>query len=172
MISPPEFAHPQFLILLASLPLLLAGQRRSLARFTGPQRTVCTVVRGLLSIAIILALAGVRALTPSSQVSVIFAIDGSASLSPEAARAAREFTGAALRSSRHGDTAGVIGFGRKATVWQPPVGELVLSGWPAVADGLASDLGGALDFAGALFPAGQSRRVACVQHGGYAQDDH
>ena len=160
-----EFAHPWFLVLLASLPLLALGQRRSFAGFTRMQRIVCFAMRGVILTLIALALCGVRALLPSSQVSVIFAVDASASISPEGARAAREFANAALRSQHAGDTAGVVGFARDAVVWQPPLEKAALADWPPIPDATASDIGHALAFSSALFPADQSRRVVLLSDG-------
>ena len=129
MIHSVEFASPWFLALLAVLLLLPLFLRRSLAGFGRAQRIVCTLVRALLLVLVILALAGVRALMPSSEVSVVFAVDGSASISPEAARAAREFVADALRSQRSGDTAGVVGFAKGAEVWQQPAEHAALAEW-------------------------------------------
>ena len=81
----------------------------------------------------VLALAGVRALLPSSDVAVIFAVDVSASISPEATKAAREFVGGALRAQRGGEHAGVVGFGKDAEVWQSPAEHAALADWPPVA---------------------------------------
>ncbi len=165
MSAPVEFASPWFLVLLAAPVLLPAFLRSSLAGFTRAQRIVCTFVRALLLALVILALAGMRALLPSSMVSVIFAVDGSAGISPEAARAARVFAVEALRLQRSGDTAGVVGFAREARVWQAP-GETVPPGeWPTLLDVKATDIGHALDFASALFPADQTRRVVLLSDG-------
>ena len=160
-----EFSDPWFLTLLALLALLPVFLRRSLAGFTRVQRIVCTLVRMMLLALVILALSGVRMLLPSSEISVIFAVDDSASISPEAARAAREFVATALHSQHSGDTAGVVGFARDAHVWQAPRETATLAEWPALADAKATDTGHALDFSSALFPADQSRRVVLLSDG-------
>ena len=177
-----EFANPWFLALLAVLVLLPLALRRSLAGFSRAQRIVCMLARALLLVLVILALAGVRALLPASEVSVIFAVDGSASISPEAARAAREFVGSALHAQRSADSAGVVGFGKDSEVWQSPAENAVLAEWPPVAADVrrradpmresdrlltssATDIGHALDFSSALFPADQSRRVVLLSDG-------
>ncbi|MEI7822502.1 MAG: DUF58 domain-containing protein [Verrucomicrobiota bacterium] len=140
----------------------------------------------------VLALAGVRVLLPSSDVAVIFAVDASASISPEAAKAARKFVGGVLRAQRGGEHAGVVGFGKDAEVWQSPAEHAAFADWPPVAaDGrrradlfnpqssigspqskgarllpsAATDIGRALDFSSALFPADQSRRVVLLSDG-------
>jgi uncharacterized membrane protein len=159
------FANPWCLILLAAIVVLPLVLRRSLAGFGRAQRNTCMAVRAFLLALIALALAGVRVLLPSSEISVIIAVDGSASISPEAAQAAREFAAHALRSQHGGDTAGVTGFGRQAHVWEAPREDAALGKWPPVADAKATDIGHALDFSSALFPADQSRRVVLVSDG-------
>ncbi len=160
-----EFANPWFLALLAVLLLLPVFLRRSLANFSRAQRVVCTLLRALQVALVILALAGMRAMLPSSEVSVIFTVDASASISPESAKAARDFVAGALRSQHSGDTAGVVGFARDAQVWQAPREAAALAEWPALADAKATDIGRALDFSSALFPADQSRRVVLLSDG-------
>lgn len=160
-----ESSQPWFLLTLLALPLLLLGQRRSLADFTPAQRRICLAVRALILMLLALTLAGVRTLFPSSELGVLFVVDGSASVSPEAAKAARDFVGAALPAQRAGDQAGVVGFGRNAEVWQPPMGNAAPLEWPALRDAKASDVGVALDFASALFAADQSQRVVLLSDG-------
>ncbi len=160
-----EIAQPWLLLTLLALPLLLLGQRRSLADFTPSQRRTCLAVRALILSLIALAMAGVRALLPSSELGVLFIVDGSASISPEAAKTARDFVSAALSSQRTGDQTGVVGFGKSTEVWQPPIENAVRLEWPPLHDAKASDIGGAIDFASALFAADQSPRVVLLSDG-------
>jgi Ca-activated chloride channel family protein len=160
-----EVSQPWLLLTLLALPLLLLGQRRSLADFTPSQRCTCLAVRALILSLIALAMAGARALLPSSELGVLFVVDGSASISPEAAKTARDFASAALSSQRTGDQAGVVGFGKGTEVWQPPLENAVRLEWPPLHEAKASDIGGALDFASALFAANQSQRVVLMSDG-------
>ena len=159
------FSNPWCLALLAAIALLPVILRRSLAGFGRAQRKACTIVRALLLALIALALAGVRVLLPSSEVSIIFAVDGSASISPEATQAAREFAALSLQFQQRGDTAGVTGFGRRAVVWGSPKEASTLGEWPPLGDAKGTDIGHALDFSSALFPADQSRRVVLISDG-------
>ena len=160
-----EIFHPWLLLTLLALPLLLLGQRRSLADFTPSQRRVCLAVRALILSLIALAMAGVRALLPSSELGVLFVVDGSSSISPEAAKAARDFVSAALPAQRTGDQIGVVGFGHNAEVWQPPMENAAMMEWPTLRDAKASDVGNALDFSSALFAADHSQRVVLLSDG-------
>jgi hypothetical protein len=132
MIQSIECAHPWFFALLAVLLLLPLALRHSLVGFSRAQRVTCMFVRALLLALVVLGLAGVRALLPSSDVGVIFAVDASASVSPEAAKAAREFVIAAMHARHGGDSAGILGFAKGAEVWQHPMEHAASAEWPSV----------------------------------------
>ena len=160
-----EISRPWMLVLLFALPMLWLGMRRSIAGWSAAQRRVCSVVRVLMLTLIVLALAGLRMLRPSWETSVLFVVDGSASISPEAAAAAREFVAKSLASKARGDTAGVVGFSESAMLWQPPIDDAQLAEWPVLENRKATDIGAALSFASALFPADQARRIVLLSDG-------
>ena len=160
-----EIARPWMFGLLLALPFLWLGMRRSLADWTPAQRRVCLAVRILLLASIVLALAGLRITRPSSETAVMFVIDGSASISPEAGKSARDFVANALAAKGAGDTAGIVGFAEQSTLVQPPVEYPQPGEWPAPSNRKGTDIGGALDFASALFPAGQARRIVLLSDG-------
>ena len=160
-----DFARPGFLALFAVLLFVPPALRRSLAGFGRGQRVVCTAVRLLLLACLVLALAGIRALLPSREIGVIFAVDASASISPEAAEAARGFVTSALRFRTGGDSAGVTGFAREVVVWSPPGRETPASEWNAPTRVDASDIARALGFSGALLPGGRTRRIVLLSDG-------
>ena len=163
---PMEFTHPLFLTLLLALPLLLLAMRRSLADLTPAQRRVCLALRALILALLVLALAGLRLLLPSRDLAVLFAVDDSASLSPAARAAAREFVGVSLAHASGGDSVGVVGFARHAELWQPPVEHARLAEqWPAFADRKGTDIGRALEFTSAIFPAGKTKRLVLLTDG-------
>jgi Ca-activated chloride channel family protein len=161
-----QFAHPWFLALALIVILLVWAQHRSLADMTPTQRRACFAVRTLLLLLLILALAGLRWLVPSRELAVIFAVDHSASISTEAQQQAREFIAASVAAKSSGDSAGIIGFAEKATLWQAPAAQFQLADkWPELAERKGTDIGGALDFASAIFPAGKARRIVLLTDG-------
>jgi len=160
-----ELARPWFLLALLALPLLALGSRRSLADFTAAQRWACFFLRSVILLLLVLSLAGLSALLPTSEMGVLFVVDGSASISPEAAKQAREFVAAALPAQRAGDSAGVVGFAQAAEIWQPPTERAPLGDWPPLKEAKGSDIGAALELSSALFPAGQARRVVLLSDG-------
>lgn len=162
-----ELAHPWFLALVPAAALALwLGQRRSLAEMSRAQRRTCTALRLLILLLLTLALAGLRALIPSREVAVLFALDDSASISVPAQKEARDFISASLAAQGSRDSAGIIGFARGAEVWLPPAARArPPAEWPTLADRTASDLGRALDFASAALPAQGTRRIVLLSDG-------
>ncbi len=164
-----ELAHPRFLALaLVCVPLLVWAMRWSLAEMTPTQRRVCLAARAQLLLCIVLALAGVRVLRRGDDLGVLFVVDDSASISPEARAEARKYVETSLRSRRPDDVAGVVGFATKAAVWQPPVESSQLAAaWPeSPADTQqGTDIGSALNFAASLLPPEKARRVILLTDG-------
>ena len=161
-----EFAHPWFLALGALLLLLPLFAHRSLADLTPAQRRTCSILRAVILLLLIGALAAPRWLLPSRELAVLFAIDDSASISPGAREEARTFVTAALAESSSSDTVGVLGFARETALWQPPTTALKLDAqWPELPERKATSLASAMDFASAIFPAGQTRRLVLLTDG-------
>ena len=160
-----ELAHPWFLALGALILLLPLLARRSIAGLTPAQRRVCFVLRVIILLLLIGALAGPRWLLPSRELAVLFAVDDSASLSPAARQEARDFVAAAAEASGGGDTLGVVGFAKEAALWQPPTAPLKIAAWPALPDRKSTAIASALDFASAIFPAGKTRRLVLLSDG-------
>lgn len=160
-----ELAQPWFLLLIAALPLLARGQRRSLAAFTPAQRRTCFLLRSLILVLLTLAITGVRALLPSSGVSVLFVVDRSASISPVAQAGARKFIEDAMPARGLADSTGIVAFAASPVVVQTPSKNPPPFGAPAMDNANATDIGAALDFSSALFPAGTSRRIVLLSDG-------
>lgn len=162
-----EFAHPWYLLLLALIvPLLWFALRGSIAGLSPGQQRLCFALRLLILALLVCALAGLRVLLPSSQVSTIFAVDDSASISESAANEARQWVEQSLGAQRRHDLAGVVGFGRQSKVWLPPAQKTTApKEWPVQRDATESHFGNALTFASALLPAEGARRLVLLSDG-------
>jgi hypothetical protein len=162
-----ELAHPLFLIL--GLPLAVwlwwwAG--RSLADLKPAGRRISAVVRGLMLLLVLLALAGVQMLLPGRKVGVLFVVDGSASVSTEARGAATSFIAAALGAKPADALAGVVGFASDAELWVPASASVPLpTTWPTLEKATGTNTARALDFAAALLPADSHRRLILLSDG-------
>ena len=167
-----EFAHPAFLALLPAVPLwLVLAMRGSLAEMMPAQRRVCLALRTLILSMLALALAGARLHTRSGRLTVLFVTDESASVSPDAKKSARDFISASLLGQTPGDTAGVISFARDAAIRQQPAEHLRLAEKsPELAARDATDIGGALSFASAIFPPDAAKRIVLLTDGNDTRD--
>ena len=161
-----ELAHPGFLFLALVAIFLLWAQRKSLADMTRTQGRVCFALRLIILLLLALAICGVRWLLPSHELSVLFAVDDSASISEQERMEAREFVKESLGQQRAGDSAGVLGFASKPELWQPPAANLDLAKvWPSVSNRQATDIGQALSFASAIFSAAKTKRLVLLTDG-------
>ncbi len=155
------FARPHFLWWLLLVPLLLWPLRHSLARMTPPQRRVCFWMRVLLLLLLILALAGLRLPWESDRLSVVFAIDRSASITPEAQAQARAYVSEALRHQRRGDHAALLGFAGDAGLLPKDPAEA----WSEPQQPNATDPAQAIALARALFVEGHRPRLVLLSDG-------
>src|SRR5947207_2619031 len=91
-----ELTHPVRLVCLAAVPVLLYYFYRSLVDFPRWQRSVSLAVRTLIVVLLVLALAGLTLLRPTTEQFVVFAVDRSTSVGEESSRAADKFLDEAL----------------------------------------------------------------------------
>ena len=166
-----EVSHPwSFLLLALCAPLLWFAQRHSLADLNPASRRLCLITRAIVLGLLVLALAGINFLLPSRRVAVMFAIDHSASVSPEARAEADRYISESLRAAG-GNHAGVAGFAGTASLWIPPASAPTLpASWPAVHSPSATDTARALEFAAALLPAEMHRRIVLLSDGNDTSD--
>src|SRR5205085_1797197 len=78
-----EFTNPWALVLLALIPLAVYFARHSLANLSRRRGQASLVVRVIMLLLAVLALAGLRVRTSSRDVAVLFVVDVSASVAQE-----------------------------------------------------------------------------------------
>jgi len=105
-----EFARPYALLLLLAVPVAYWAYRRSLVDLSRFQRRVGLVVRTLMLVLLVLALAGVRLVSHSKRLAVVFLLDGSQSVAEESFRAGESFVREAMRARRVGQRVSVVTF--------------------------------------------------------------
>ena len=154
-------ARPWFLGLLALVPLLGLALKHSLAGLQPARRRACLAVRATLLVLLVLALAGLRFPWRSHEVAAVFAFDRSASITPKAERAGREFIEKSIRSRGRGDEAVVLGFAKDVAAIPEPENPA----WPVQPDRDGTDLSKALAFSAAVFPEGKTKRLVLLSDG-------
>ena len=157
-------ARPSYLLLLFLLPLLWVGLRYSLARMSEPQRRWSTLLRAAILSLLVLALAGLRIPWVNHDLTVVFAIDRSASITPEAEKAGLEWVRKAIQAKRFGDETALIGFAETGMALPPPPAK-ENEAWPEQPNRNATDVGKALQFASAVADDGKQRRLVLLSDG-------
>lgn len=157
-------ARPSFLLLLALLPLLWIALKHSLARMTPQQQRWSVILRVAILSLLVLALAGLRLPWESRDLAVVFAIDRSASVTPEAEKAGLAFIHEALKSKRQGDETAFVGFAETGIALPAPSTEKP-EPWPAQPKKNATDIGKALTFSSAIADDGKQRRIVLLSDG-------
>jgi Ca-activated chloride channel family protein len=160
---------PHYLLLLLSIPLVVWLFWRSTSHLSPFRRGLVLAFRVLMIALVGLSLSGLSIENPTEQVNVIFALDVSDSVSADKREQALGFVQRAFKQMKKGDQAGLIVFGRDASV------EVALQPAPEVTKlastvtTQATDIGHALEVAMAQFPAAGKKRVVLLTDGNETQ---
>jgi uncharacterized membrane protein len=166
------FDKPWYLLLLGILPLLWLFSYRSLAGLGNVRRGFAIALRSIVLLLLVLALAEIQLLRTSEKVTVIYLLDQSESIPIDKREAMRDYVIREVREHRdktRADRAGVIVFGRNASIEIPPFDDdiIALSGLETYLD-LRTDgtnLSAALKLAQASFTEDSSKRIVIVTDG-------
>lgn len=166
------FDKPWYLLALLLLPLLWIFSFRSLAGLGRARRVVALSLRTAVLAIFVLALAEIQLLWTSERLAVVYVLDQSLSIPEEQRRAMREYVSKEVRQHRkreHDDLAGVIVFGRDASIEVAPFDDDI---HPAAQfESLfqvprdATNLAAALKLANAAFPENVAKRIVIVTDG-------
>ena len=165
---PFDFASPWYLLLLALSPLIYLWWRQSLAGLSPARRKASLVVRGIVVLLLVLALAELRWVQVNRRLAVFFVIDRSESIPAEQREAARQYVIEASRSldPARDDLAGVVAFGRTAGIEISPKPEpLDLQSFVTLIEPDATDMASAIRLASAAFPEGAGKRIVILSDG-------
>jgi hypothetical protein len=118
-----SFDKPLWLLGLLLLPLLWWFSFRSLAGLGQLRRIAALGLRTIVLAIFVLALAEIQLQWVSERLAVVFVLDQSLSIPEEQRRAMRDYVAREVRTHRkreHDDMAGVVVFGRDASIEVPP----------------------------------------------------
>jgi uncharacterized membrane protein/Mg-chelatase subunit ChlD len=166
-----SFIFPTFLwLLLLLLPLwaaaLLVPRRLSFARFWSS-----LLLRTLVLLGLILALAGAQLVYPVGTVTTVFLLDGSDSVSLSQRSRAETFVQQALERMPNEDRAALVVFGQHALVERPPSGDRALGQVAAQPGGGATNVEEAVQLGLALLPNEGHKRLVLLSDGGENSGD-
>ncbi|NJL06282.1 MAG: VWA domain-containing protein, partial [Chloroflexaceae bacterium] len=169
--------YPAALVLLLLIPLLwwftlsaahLAAPRRERARPAPRSRALLysrLMLRSAIILALVLALAGLRITRPVDQLTAVFLIDGSDSISPAQRQQALDYINATLETRRDNDQAAVIVFGENALVEWAPSALARLDALASTPLASRTNLAEAIQLGLALFPADTQKRLVLLSDG-------
>ncbi|HEY0735512.1 MAG TPA: VWA domain-containing protein [Herpetosiphonaceae bacterium] len=161
-----SFIYPNLLWLLLLIgPLLalalLAPRRLPVVRFWSS-----IVLRLLLFVLLVGALAGTQVVRRVDELTTVFLVDSSDSVSPEDRTRAEAFIQSALATMREGDKAAIVAFGENALVERAPSTEQALRRLQSVPVTTRTNIGEAINLGLALLPADTQKRLVLLSDGG------
>jgi uncharacterized membrane protein len=161
-----SFSRPLYLLLLPAAGALLwwAG-RASYADLTGGRRWVAWVLRSVIVLALLFALAGAQLVRQSKELLVVFALDGSVSVPPEERARALKLVQSALAHKRADQRGALVVFGREAMVESenlPRDAALQVASRPSPGH---TDISAALRLALGLIPPEAAGRIVLLSDG-------
>ncbi len=160
------FSDPIVLVL---LPVLLAltlllhfGSRRRIGTF---RRRASLAIRALVLAALTFALAGFQIVLPVDRLATVFVVDLSDSVGQAGRTEALAFVRDSLAAMPRDDLAGIVAFGKDALVERLPAEVRELDTIASVPVEGATDIGGAMRLAAALFPDDAQKRIVLLSDG-------
>ena len=129
------------------------------------RRRVALVLRSLLLAALVLGLAGLQIVLPVNRLATVFVVDLSDSIGSAGREDALAFVRGALEEMPEGDVAGIVAFGKEALVERLPSDLAEIDRIASAPVRSASDIGGALRLATALFPDDAQKRIVLLSDG-------
>jgi Ca-activated chloride channel family protein len=160
-----ELTYPWFLILLFGLGFFWLPLRNTTVTLHPAQRRIVLAVRLSILAATILALAGPKWRMPSDRLAVVYLVDASASVAPEARTAARHYVEASVKNARFDDDYAVIGFAETSEIWRAFGAGTSLSDWPELKNRQGTDYRDALQFAASILPKDRRRKIVLLSDG-------
>ena len=161
-----SFDAPLALLLLIPVMALTIGLYLSARRRVGVgRRRVALLVRTILLSALVLALAGFRLVLPVDRLATVFVVDMSDSVGAEGRDEALTFLRETLAEIPEGDLAGIVAFGKEALVERLPSELAEIDRLASTPVRGATDIGGALRLATALFPDDAQKRIVLLSDG-------
>lgn len=177
-----SFLYPSVLVLLIILPVLwvftLIAQARamtstdtrtnlvaSLLALTSPRNWVSLTLRIIILITLILALAGTRLVSAVEDITVIYLVDGSDSVTPAQREWAVDYINQSLAERNDDDHAAVVVFGDNALVERTPARLDALARLTSTPIGSRTNIAEAIQLGLALFPADTQKRFVLLSDG-------
>ena len=161
-----QFTHPIYLLLLLpALAWVLWFAFKSDVQVGAWRKWMALIVRTIVVIAIVLAIAGLQWLLPVEGMNVFFVLDRSDSVPAEQQEGAKNYINATSKLKKNSDKVGVIVFGTDASIETTPNSAVDLQKIQAVVGTDRSDLAAAVRLGTAAFPENGQKRLVLLTDG-------
>jgi Mg-chelatase subunit ChlD len=161
-----SFITPVALGLLALLPILWTFTLVAPRRVAPWRFWTSLLIRSVLLVALVLALAGAQLVRPARSLTTVFLLDASDSVAPAQRERGLRYINDALGAMPPGDRAAVIVFGENALVEQAPSNLSSLGRINSVPIATQTNLQDAIQLGLALLPADTEKRMVLLSDGG------
>ena len=148
-------------VFLVTVVLHMAARRRVGAT----RRRIALAIRTTLLAALVLGLAGLQVVLPVNRLATVFVVDLSDSIGTAGREDALAFVREALAAMPEEDVAGIVAFGKQALVERLPSDLAEIDRIASAPVRSATDVGGALRLATALFPDDAQKRIVLLSDG-------
>jgi uncharacterized membrane protein len=163
---PLSVADPGLLLLGVALIVVVLGVSRAARHHLSiGRRRLSLVLRTVIVGALVLAVAGLRLELPVERLTTVFVVDMSDSVGAAGRDQAVSYLRDALAHRTGDDQAAIVAFGSDAIVERLPTELATVDRIASVPVRSATDVGGALRLASALFPDGTRRRLVLLSDG-------
>ncbi len=162
------FLSPWYLLLLPLIPVLWWYSFRKVAGLGAMRRIAVLILRSLVLLGLILAMAEIQVVKTSDRLTTIFLLDQSLSIPVQSREAMIKYVNAEIRKHRQDrDRAGAIVFGRDAAIEIPPFDDNVQmsSKVESIFDPEYTNLAAAMKLAQASFPEDAAKRIVIISDG-------
>ncbi|MEZ4597097.1 MAG: vWA domain-containing protein [Chloroflexota bacterium] len=149
----------------ALVGLTLAVSVAARHRLSMGRRRLSLALRAVIVSALVLAVAGLRLELPVERLTTVFLVDLSDSVGAAGRDQALSYLRDAMAQRPAGDQAAIVAFGSDAVVERLPAELAGVDRLASVPVRSATDVGGALRLASALFPEGTRRRLVLLSDG-------
>ncbi len=124
------------------------------------------IIRSALLLALVLALAGARAVRDTDALTTVFLVDRSESIAPEMRARADAFVRAAIDAMPAQDRAAVVAFGADAQVERAPLDQAAAPAAPLAPAATGTNIQSAIQLGLGLMPAETNKRMVLLSDGG------
>jgi uncharacterized membrane protein len=160
-----RFVEPGYLLLMIPAFAGLLYSYRKVHGMMRGRKILAFVLRGMLVLSLILALAMPESKRPNVGLSTIFVVDRSDSITDKDKKAAIGYIDTALESLGPDDEAGVVAFGQDAAIDVAPGNLRSLSRILTLTNGVGTDLAAAIRLASASHSDGKAKRIVVLSDG-------